>query len=198
VWFEHPGHTYKGFGFIFSEPGCDRGTLGRGFVSMDELEEVDIRDGSVPWPTYINVNLAPEWKVEVCNILRDYFAWNYTEMLGLDRGLVEHWLPIKQGFRPYKQPARNFNTKIINRVKEEINKLLQEGFIRPCSYTDWVSNIVPVEKKNTDKIWVCVDFQNLNQATPKDDYPMPIVDVLINNASSNKVISFIDGNGGYN
>jgi hypothetical protein len=107
-------------------------------------------------------------------------------------------LPIKQGFRPYKQPARNFNTKIIDRVKEEINKLLQEGFIRPCSYTDWVSNIVPVEKKNTDKIWVCVDFQNLNQATPKDDYPMPIVDVLINNASSNKVISFIDGNGGYN
>jgi hypothetical protein len=48
---------------------------------------------------------------------------------------------------------------------------------------EWVFNIVPVEKKNTGKIWVCIDFHNLNKATPKDGYPMPIADMLINNAS---------------
>jgi hypothetical protein len=80
----------------------------------------------------------------------------------LSRELVEHWLPIKAGFRPYKQRARNFKPEIIGRVKEEVERLLQTRFIQPCHYADWVSNIVPVEKKNTGKIWICVDFRNLN------------------------------------
>jgi hypothetical protein len=61
-----------------------------------------------------------------------------------------------------------------------------------------VSNIVPVEKKNTGKIRICIDFRNLNRATPKDEYPMPIAGVLIDNASGNKMIGFMDGNAGYN
>jgi hypothetical protein len=55
-----------------------------------------------------------------------------------------------------------------------------------------------VEKKNTDKIHVCIDFRNLNKATPKDEYPMPIADMLINNASGHRVISVLDGNASYN
>jgi hypothetical protein len=57
---------------------------------------------------------------------------------------------------------------------------------------------VPVEKKESGKLRVCVDFRNLNRATPKDEYPMPIADTLINNASGNRIISFLDGNAGYN
>jgi hypothetical protein len=53
-------------------------------------------------------------------------------------------------------------------------------------------------EKNTDKIQVCIDFRNLNKATPKDEYPMPIADMLINNASGHRVISFLYGNVGYN
>jgi hypothetical protein len=119
-------------------------------------------------------------------------------MPGLSRELVEHRLPIKAGFRPYTQGDRNFKPEIIGRVKEEVDQLLQAGFIQPCRYVDWVSNIVMVEKKNTGKIHICVDFRNLNRATPKDEYPMPIADLLINSASSNKLISFLDGNVGYN
>jgi hypothetical protein len=59
-------------------------------------------------------------------------------------------------------------------------------------------NIVPVEKKNMGKIRVCVDFQILNRATPKVKYLMPVADTLINRASGNGVISFLDGNAGYN
>jgi hypothetical protein len=55
-----------------------------------------------------------------------------------------------------------------------------------------------VEKKNTGKIRVCIDFLNLNKATPKDEYPMPIANMLINNASRHRVIIFLDGNTGYN
>jgi hypothetical protein len=58
--------------------------------------------------------------------------------------------------------------------------------------------MVTVEKKNTGKIWVCIYYCNLNKETPKDEYPMPIADMLINNASGHRVISFLDGNVDYN
>jgi hypothetical protein len=116
----------------------------------------------------------------------------------LSRELVEHRLPIKAGFRPYKQGAHNFKLEIIRKVKEEVDWLLQARFIQPCHYVDWVSNIIPVEKKNTGKIWICVDFRNLNRATPKNDYPLPVADLLMDSASGNKVISFLDDNVGYN
>jgi hypothetical protein len=79
-----------------------------------------------------------------------------------------------------------------------VDRLLEAGFIQPCRYVDWVSIIVPVEKKNTGKIRICVDFRNLNRATAKDEYPMPIADLLIDSAWGNKVISFLDDNAGYN
>jgi hypothetical protein len=79
-------------------------------------------------------------------------------MPGLSRDLVEHCLSIKAGFRPYKQLARRFNPVMYDRTKTEINHLLDVGFIWSCHYTDWISNIVPVEKKDSGKIRVCIDF----------------------------------------
>jgi hypothetical protein len=98
----------------------------------------------------------------------DCFAWNYHEMLGFCHDLVEHRLPIKAGFRPYKQRARCFNTVMYDGIKEKINHLLEAGFIRSYHYADWISNIVPVEKKDSSKIRVCIDFRDLSKATPKD------------------------------
>jgi hypothetical protein len=57
---------------------------------------------------------------------------------------------------------------------------------------------VPVEQKESGKLRVCVDFRNLNRATLKDEYPMPIANTLINNTLGNRIISFLDGNAGYN
>jgi hypothetical protein len=74
---------------------------------------------------------------------------------------------------------------------DEIHRLLEANFIRPCRYAEWVSNIMLVEKKESSKLRVCIDFRNLNRATRKDEYPMPIADILINNASGNRIISFL-------
>jgi hypothetical protein len=60
---------------------------------------------------------------------------------------VEHKLPIKPGFRPYKQLTRNYNTELYDRIKEEVDWLLKVEFIMPCRYVEWVLNIIPVEKK---------------------------------------------------
>jgi hypothetical protein len=74
----------------------------------------------------------------------------------------------------------------LGRIKEEIERLLEAKFIRQCRYAEWVSNIIPVEKKKTKKIRVCVDYQNLNRATLKDEYLMPIDEILINRASGHR------------
>jgi hypothetical protein len=74
------------------------GKLGRGFSSMDDLEKVDIGDGVIPQPTYVSARLNMGQKQEIIELLEAYtccFAWDYTEMPGLSRELVEHWLPIK-------------------------------------------------------------------------------------------------------
>jgi hypothetical protein len=118
-------------------------------------------------------------------------------MLGLSRDLVQHRLSIKAGFRPFKQQTRRYNPLMYDWIKE-IDQLLKTNFIRPCRYAKWFSNIVSVEKEGSSKIRVCIDFRNLNRATPKDEYPMPIADMLINDASGHKVLSFLDGNIGYN
>ena len=101
--------------------------LGQGFLSVDPLEEIDIGDEITPRLTFVNKNMSLEHKDAIIKLLKecvDCFAWNYREMLKLSRELVEHRLPIKSGFGPYKQPARRFNTIIHDRVKEEVERLL--------------------------------------------------------------------------
>jgi hypothetical protein len=108
------------------------GKHGRGFSSMDDLEEVDIGDGVISRPTYVSARLSTSQKPELIELLKAYrccFAWDYIEMPGLSRELIEHRLPIKAGFRPYKQGAWNFKPEIVKKVKEEVDRLLQAGFI---------------------------------------------------------------------
>jgi hypothetical protein len=91
----------------------------------------------------------------------------------------------------------SFHPDLLPRIKDEIQSVLEDNFIRSCRYAEWVSNIVLMEKKDSGKLRVCIDFHNLNRATFKDEYPMPIADMIINNASGNRVIIFLDGNARY-
>jgi hypothetical protein len=119
-------------------------------------------------------------------------------MPGLDHSIVEHRLPIKPSFKLYKQPSRKiYKDEVLADVKKEIGRLLDANFIRPCRYAKWISNMVPVYKKN-GKMRVCIDFRDLNRATPMDGYPMPVDDLLVDATAGHKVISFMDGNAGYN
>src|SRR5919201_1337019 len=179
----------------------NKSKLVRGFMSADKLEEIDVGDSTKSRPMYISANLDPEYKLKLVELLKEFkdcFTWDYTEMPGLDRSIVEHKLPIKPGFRPFKQPPRKiYKEEVLADVKKEVTRLIEANFIRPCRYTDWISNIVPVYKKN-GKMRMCIDFRDLNKATPMDGYPMPVADVLVDAAAGHKIISFMDGNAGYN
>lgn len=85
------------------------GKLEQGFMSADKLEEVDLGDGDKSRPTYVSKNLCKEYKDELIKLLKGYqdcFAWDFLEMPGLNRSIVEHRLPIKPGHWPFKQPQR--------------------------------------------------------------------------------------------
>jgi hypothetical protein len=86
----------------------DDGKLGYRFTLADEVKEVDIGPGDKPRPIFINKKLSPSLQELMIALLKEYadcFAWDYTEMPGLDRSIVEHQLPLKKGFRPFQQRA---------------------------------------------------------------------------------------------
>ena len=82
-------------------------------------------------------------------------------------------------------------------IAEEVRKLLEANFIREVYYLDWLANIVIVKKAN-GKWRMCVDFTDLNRACPKDSYPFPRMDTLVDSTTRHELLSFMDTFSGYN
>ena len=122
----------------------------------------------------------------------DVFAWSYEDMPGLDTNIVVHKIPLEEGCKPVKQKLRRAHPDVWIKVKAELEKQWDASFLEVVRYPQWVSNIVVVPKKE-GKIRVCVDFQNLNKASPNDDFPLPHIDVLVDNAARSSTYSFMDG-----
>ena len=83
------------------------------------------------------------------------------------------------------------------KIKEELKKQFDTGFLAEAKYPDWVANIVQVPKKD-GKVRMCVDYRDLNRASPKDDFPLPHIDVLVDNTAQNSIFSFMDWFSEYN
>ena len=166
----------------------------------DPMEEVNLGTVEEPRITYIGSLLSINLNERIISLLlefKDCFAWNYDKMLGFDRGLVEHCLSIRLEFHHFQQPPKRMSKEVKLKVKEDIEKLLKAKFIRSTRYIQWLVNIVPMMKKN-GKLWVCVDFRDLNVDTPKDMYVMPIVKMLVYSTTNNELLSFMDGFSSYN
>ncbi|BFG15851.1 hypothetical protein CerSpe_021250 [Prunus speciosa] len=154
-----------------------------------------------PRPTFISALLEEPLRSEIITLMHDFrdcFAWHYHEMPRLNRKLVEHNLPIKEGYLPVKQARRRMSMETELKVKKEIERLLKAGFIRSAIYTDWLANIVLVLKRKIGAVRICVDYRNLNEASPKDEYPMPMADMLVDGATHHQMLSFLDDNVRYN
>lgn len=71
------------------------------------------------------------------------------------------------------------------------------GFLEVTEYSEWLVNIVPVPKKD-GRVRMCVDFRDLDKVSPKDDFPLPYMDILVDNMAGYALLSFLDGFSGYN
>lgn len=106
--------------------------------------------------------------------------------------MVELKLPIWSSKKPVKQLHRRFAPEIMSKIKEEIKRLLRCKFIKTTRYIEWLTNIVPVIKKN-EALRVCIDFRDLKNATPKDEYPMPVEEMLVDSVACHEYLSMLDG-----
>ena len=75
-------------------------------------------------------------------------------------------------------------------------KLKQARAIKEVFYLEWLANTVVVKKKN-GKCRVCVDFTDLNTTYPKDPFPMPRIDQLVDATIGHPRMSFLDVFQGY-
>ena len=103
-------------------------------------------------------------------------------MPGIDPSVMVHRLNVSPPFSPVQQKKRVFAPERDQAIAEEARKLQEVSFIREVYYPDWLANVVMV-KKASGKWWMCVDFTDLNKACPKDSYPLPRVDVLVNSTA---------------
>jgi len=115
----------------------------------------------------------------------------------VDPDFLCHHLTMDPKVRPVRQRRRKFNEERRLVVQEETKKLLSARHIREIQYPEWLANVVLVKKAN-GKWRMCVDFTDLNKVCPKDSYPLPSIDTLVESASGCKMMSFLDAFSGYN
>lgn len=128
---------------------------------------------------------------------KNCFAWDYDEMPGLIRDLVELKLSIRPNKRTVKYMPKRFAPKVISNIKEEIKRLVWNKFIRTARYVEWLANIVYVIKKN-GTLKVCIDFRDLNIATPKDECQIPVAEMLVDSIADFEYLSILDCYSRYN
>lgn len=126
----------------------------------------------------------------------DVFAWTPYEMPGVDLNFISHSFNIKKDSKPVVQKAQYSAPKHTEAVIDEGNRLLEANVIQEVQYPTWLSNTV-VEKKKKDKWRVCVDYTNLNDVCPKDWFPLPKIDQLVDATAGHARLSFIDAYRGY-
>jgi hypothetical protein len=124
------------------------------------------------------------------------FAWSAKDLTGVDQNFIEHKLNIDPSVKLRKQKLRKmFDDKVIV-VKSEVQRLLHATVIREVMYSKWLANTVPVKKKN-GKWRMCIDFTDLSKAMPKDNYPLPRMDQVVDSAAIVAVMSLLDCFSGY-
>ena len=122
---------------------------------------------------------------------------DHEDMPGIDPSVITHHLNMYPSSKPVRQKKRVYAPKRDNIIKEEVQKLTTTKFIREVYYPDWLANMVMVKKAN-GKWRICDDFTNLNKAYPKDSYPLPHIDQMVDSTAGHKLLSFMDAFSGYN
>jgi hypothetical protein len=128
---------------------------------------------------------------------RDIFAWSYEEMSGINPEIVIHEIKTYPDAKPICQRLRPVHPRKMAAIRLEVEKLLKCSFIYLVALTDWVSNLVPIDKKQ-GTIHVCVDYRDINKACPKDNFPTPFVDQIVDDCVGSEIFSLMDGFSGYN
>nr|XP_027120400.1 uncharacterized protein LOC113737356 [Coffea arabica] len=165
----------------------------------DDVEQVVLDEARPDQVVQVGAGLPSPLKEEVICLIKDHrdvFAWFADEVVGVPPELMVHQLNVNPQARPVKQKRRHFGPERSKAISDEVDKLLPAKMIHEVQYPTWLSNPVMV-KKDTGGWRMCVDFTDLNKACPKDCYPLPRIDALVDSAMGHEILCFLDAFKGY-
>ncbi|KAA3477995.1 gag/pol polyprotein [Gossypium australe] len=154
------------------------------------VENIVLEEGKV---VKIGTRIVEEMKQDLVELLqkfKDVSAWSYQDMPGLSTDIVVHRLSIGKECKPVQQKLRRIRPDVVLKIKEEVKKQFDAGFLQ-------VANIV-LFPKNDGKVRMCVDYRDLNKANPKDNFLLTHIGTLVDNTAGNSLFSFMNGFLGYN
>ncbi|XP_021812768.1 uncharacterized protein LOC110755796 [Prunus avium] len=161
-------------------------------VALDESQP----DRYVRIGTMLNATLRAEF-IQFLRRNSEVFAWSYNDMPGISPDIISHKLSISPAFKPIRQKPRSYDAERYEAMKNEVDKLMTIGFIREAVYPDWLANSVMVWKAKGG--WrMFQDYTDLNKACPKDSFPLPRIDELVDATAGHELLSFMDAYSGYN
>ncbi|KAJ9544403.1 LOW QUALITY PROTEIN: hypothetical protein OSB04_024110 [Centaurea solstitialis] len=165
-----------------------------------QLEEVVVDHKHPDRKVFVGATLTPDIKNSIISFFQEHsdcFAWSHEDMVGIDPNIISHKLNVDPTFKPVKQKRRKFAPERNMVINEEVENLLKTGKIREVKYPDWLANMVVVQKKN-GKWRVCIDFTDLNKACPKDPFPLPHIDAMVDATAGHELLTFMVAYSGYN
>ena len=165
----------------------------------EELKPVQLGD-QPKHLVYIGSKLVEDIKSPLICFLKqnmEVFAWKQEDMGGIDQAVITHRLNVSPSFKLIKQKRRSFAPERQKAINEEVNKLLQANAITEVEYPEWLANVVLVKKAN-GKWRLYIYFTDINRACPKDSFPLPRIDLIVDATVGHEPLSFIDAFFGYN
>ncbi|KAI5351639.1 hypothetical protein L3X38_004530 [Prunus dulcis] len=118
-------------------------------------------------------------------------------MPGIAPDVISHKLTISSAYKPVRQKRRSYDAERYEAMRTEVEKLQTIGFIREATYPVWLANSVMV-RKSTGGWRMFQGYTDLNKACPKDSFPLPRIDQLVDATAGHELLSFMDAYSGYN
>jgi hypothetical protein len=160
--------------------------------SSMQYEVINLGTDQNPQNINLGINCSPSERNAFIKLFKEYkdiFAWTYDDLKVYDTKIIQHVIPTRNDAKLVQQKLRKIHPNLELQIKKELNKLLQAKIIFPVRHSQWVSNLVPVRKKNGD-IRICIDFQNLNKASEKDNYHVPPMEQILQRVVGSEMFSF--------
>jgi hypothetical protein len=168
-------------------------------ASADKLKPMLLCEDIAEQKVLLGSQLSDEQEKILLKFLfnnNDVFSWSTNDLYGVNRDVIEHSLNVDPTIRPRKQKLRKISDDKAEGARNEVKRLLSAEVIREVTYPEWLANTVMVKKAN-GKWRMCIDFTDLNKVCPKDEFPLPRMDSLMDAATTSELMSLLDCYSGY-
>ena len=130
--------------------------------------------------------------MDLLHEFRDFLPSKFSEMKGILGNLGEMKIPLKSDMKMVMQRPYRLNPQYKERVKAELDRMLDAGIIEPVEELEWISPMV-VQDKKIGEFWIYVNLKKLNDACMHDPSPIPFTDEVLEGVGDQEMYSFIDG-----